>query len=123
VLQKHEEAHKEWSFTDLLLCLDGHPEQFCDECRLPQAVSFTHASHLPFPHHVDCFLSLQCSRLPSRTRKKPMPGLTSRLMRAVVLFNQVIEVFALPELTRSGKSSGGFQFTKGCADTPRFCRR
>lgn len=58
VLQKHEEAHKERSFAILLLCLDGHSEQFCNECRLPQAVSSAHTSYLPFPHHVDSFIPL-----------------------------------------------------------------
>jgi hypothetical protein len=61
VLQKHEEAHKEWSFAVLLLCLDSHSEQFCKKRHLSQTVSFAHASHLSFSHHVDCFISLQCS--------------------------------------------------------------
>ncbi len=61
VLQKHEEEHKERSFTVLLLCLEGHSEQFCNECRLSQAVSFDHSLHLPFPHPVSCFISLHCS--------------------------------------------------------------
>jgi hypothetical protein len=39
VLQKPEEEHKERSFAVLLLCLDGHAEQFCDKRRLSQAVS------------------------------------------------------------------------------------
>ena len=38
VLQKAEEEHKERSFAVLLLCLDGHSEQFCDKRCLAQAV-------------------------------------------------------------------------------------
>ena len=58
VLQKHEEANKGRSFVIFLLCLDGHSEQFCDESRLSQAVCFAHSLHLPFSHHVYCFISL-----------------------------------------------------------------
>ncbi|MBA2395345.1 MAG: hypothetical protein H0V70_21660 [Ktedonobacteraceae bacterium] len=58
VLQKQEEEHQEQSFAVLLLRLDGHSEQFCDECCLSQTVSFAHSLHLPFPHHVYCFISL-----------------------------------------------------------------
>lgn len=52
VLQKSEEGDKERSFTVLLLCLDGHSEEFCDECRLTQTISFAHSLHLPLPDHV-----------------------------------------------------------------------
>jgi hypothetical protein len=113
VLQKHEEEHKGQSFVVLLLCLDGHSEQFCNERRLPHAVSFVYSLHLSFSQRVQYLISLQCSRLPSRTRKKPMPGLTRRLIRSMVLFDQVVEIFALSELTRYGKSPFRFQFAEG----------
>jgi hypothetical protein len=58
VLQKCEEEYKGQSFAVLLLCLDGHSEPFCDECRLPQAVSFAHSLHLSFSHHVHYLISL-----------------------------------------------------------------
>jgi hypothetical protein len=87
VLQRYEEEYKEQSFAVLLLRLDDHSEPFCNEPCLAEALSFSHSLHLSFPHHVGCSISLECSRLLSRTRKKPKPGLTSRLMRAMVLLN------------------------------------
>jgi hypothetical protein len=41
VLQKQEEENEERSVTALLRRLDGHSKQFCDECCLSQAVSFS----------------------------------------------------------------------------------
>lgn len=38
--------------------------------------------------------------------KKPIPGLTSRLMRAVVLFDQVVEVLALLQFTAHHQRGG-----------------
>src|SRR5262245_37409568 len=61
LLQKHEEGHKGWGFTVLLLCLDGHSEQFRDEHRLSGAVSFVDSSHLSFPDHMHDLIALQCS--------------------------------------------------------------
>jgi len=99
VLQKHEEKTKERSFTILLLCLNGHSEQFCDELHLPQAISFAHSLRLSF-------LILFMTSYPWNVRqavskeKKPMPGLTRRLMRTMVLFDEIVEIFALSEFTR-----------------------
>lgn len=58
VLQKHEEDHQERSPAVLLLRLDGHSEQFCDERSLVQAVSSVHSLHLSFPDHVHHLISL-----------------------------------------------------------------
>ncbi len=41
--------------------------------------------------------------------KKPIPGLVSRLMRAVVLLDQVARVLDLPQFDRFWKDSNGFQ--------------
>jgi hypothetical protein len=67
VLQKPEEEHKERSFAVLPLCLDGHCEQFCEECRLPETVSFAHSLYLPFPFSND----LQLAR---KETSKEMPA-------------------------------------------------
>jgi len=61
VLQKLEEEKQEQNFTILLLCLDNYCEQFCDECRLSQAVSFPHSLHLSLPQHLDRFIPTQGS--------------------------------------------------------------
>jgi hypothetical protein len=41
-----------------LFSLGGHSKQAGDERDLPQDVSFFHATHLPFPHHVHDLVSL-----------------------------------------------------------------
>jgi hypothetical protein len=42
-----------------------------------------------------------------------MPGLTSRLMRAMVLFDEVVEVLALPQFTGIWHDLVCFQFPEG----------
>ena len=42
--------------------------------------------------------------------KKPIPNLTSRLMRAMILLGEVIEILPLPEFTRAWHDSFRFQF-------------
>jgi hypothetical protein len=41
-----------------LLSLDNHSKQAGDECHLFHAVSFFDTTDLPFPEHVDRFISL-----------------------------------------------------------------
>jgi len=120
--KNHGEEHKERSFAVPLLCLDGHSEQFCNECLLSQAVSFAHSLHLSFPHHVYCFISLQCS--PGRLeRKEAHSWFDQSFEKAVVLFNQVVEVFALPEFARLGEASFCLELAFELWGTPRFCQR
>src|SRR5258708_39760345 len=45
-----------------------------------------------------------------RSEKKPLPGFTRRLMRPMVLFNQVVQILALSEFTGSVKNSYCLQF-------------
>jgi len=42
--------------------------------------------------------------------KKPIPGFVSRLMRTMVLFDEIVKIFALPEFTRDGKNPCCLQF-------------
>ena len=42
-----------------------------------------------------------------------MPGLTRRLMRAMVLFDEVVEVLALPQFTGNWQDPLCFQFPEG----------
>lgn len=50
-------------------------------------------------------ISNPCSIRPAVSHeKKPNPGLTRRLMRAMILFNEVVEVFALPQFTTFWKN-------------------
>jgi hypothetical protein len=109
VLQKREEEHKERSFIVLLLSLDGHSEQLCDKRRLPQAVSFTHSLHLSFSHQRYSFISLQCS--PGRLeRKEAHSWFDQSFDESMVLFDKIVQIFALSEFTRDGKNPRGLQF-------------
>jgi hypothetical protein len=59
-------------------------------------------------------ISYPCKVLPAvSNEKKPIPGLTRRLMRAMVLFNQIIQVFDLPEFNPCRKSSTGLEIGNG----------
>ena len=91
VLQKIRE--KRWKGKSrLLLSLGGHSKQAGEECHLPQDVSFFHAMHLAFPDHVHDLISLQGS---PRTLegKEAHPRLDQPFDEAMILFNQVIQVF------------------------------
>ena len=75
-----------------MLGLGRHSKEAGDEGDLPSDVSFAHPSHLSFPDHVHDFISLQ--RSPCRfQRKEAHPGLDQPFDEAVVLFDDVVEVF------------------------------
>src|SRR5258708_12252448 len=44
--------------------------------------------------------------------KKPIPGLTSRLIKAMILFDQIVEILALPQLTPFWNGSLRLQLLK-----------
>ena len=52
----------------LLLSLGGHSKEAGDEGHLLQEVSFFHATHLPFPHHVHDLRAM--SRVPGGLKRK-----------------------------------------------------
>ncbi|GHO81333.1 hypothetical protein KSD_91040 [Ktedonobacter sp. SOSP1-85] len=109
MLQKHEETYKEQSIAVLLLWLDSHVEQFCNECCLAETVPFAHTLHLSFPYHVYGLISLQGS--PGRLeRKETHSWFDQSFEKTVVLFNQVVEVFALPKFARLGDASFCLKF-------------
>src|SRR5450432_1246418 len=68
--------------------------------------------HLSFPHHIHCLVSLQGP--PScLERKEAHPWFNQSFDETVVLFDQVIEIFALSEFARSGKVPSCFHFFEG----------
>jgi hypothetical protein len=95
-----------------LLGLGGHSKEAGDEGDLPAAVSFAHPSDLFLANHVHHLVSLQ--RSPYRfNRKEPQPRFDQPFDETVVLLDQVIEVFDLPEFDLLGKSFSSFEFCNG----------
>ncbi len=121
VLQKHKEEYKEQSFVVLLLCLDSRSEQFCDKRRLSPGVSFVSSLNLPLPDHIHHFISSQCS--PSRLeRKEAHAWFDQSFEKAMILFHQIVEIFALSKFTRYSKNLCCLQFRLCCkkkADLPK----
>jgi hypothetical protein len=84
-------------------------EQFCDERRLSQAVSFASSLNLPLPDHIHHFISSQCS--PSRLeRKEAHAWFDQSFEKAMILFHQIVEIFALSKFTRYCKNLCCLQF-------------
>jgi hypothetical protein len=79
----------------VLLSLGDHSKEGGDECHLTPDVSFLHALDLPLPHHIHPFVSPECS--PGRfKREEAKSWLDEPFDEAMVLLDQVVEVFALP---------------------------
>ena len=90
-----------------LLSLGRHSKQAGDEGDLPVDVSFAHPSDLSLANHVHDLIPLQCS--PCRFHgKEAHPGLDQPLDEAVVLLDQVIQVFDLPQFDLLGKDPSSF---------------
>jgi hypothetical protein len=77
----------------------------------------------PVSYHLVCLRYISdptsaCSSLHTPARvchavsdeKKPIPSLTSRFMCAMILFDEVVEVFTLPQFTRVWQNPFRFQF-------------
>ena len=66
------------------------------------------------------FISPAWVRHAVSNEKKPIPSLTNRLMRAVILFDEVVEVLALPQFTRIWHDPFRFELAFTLSDRPRF---
>jgi hypothetical protein len=96
----------------LLFSLGGYSKQAGDEGDLILAVSLPHPSDLSLPDHVHDLVSLQ--RSPCRFHgKEAHPWLGQSFDKAVILLDQVIQVFDLPEFYLLGKGSSGFEVGNG----------
>src|SRR3981189_2555795 len=90
-------------FLTFLLMLDSHSEEFCDERCLSCTVPFLCSLHLSLWHPLWSVISLQCS--PSRLeRKEAHPRFYQSFDKAMVLFDQIIEIFVLSEFTSLRKN-------------------
>src|SRR6185437_12910906 len=74
-------------------------------CRLsPLPTPFT------CPFRIMCITSYPCNvRHAVSKEKKPIPGLMSRLMRAMILFDQIAPVLHLPQFHVMRQDSSGFE--------------
>jgi hypothetical protein len=83
-----------------LFSLGTDSKQFSDEGRLASSISFTHFSHVSFPEQIHDFISLKCS--PCRLeRKESQPWLHQSFDEAMVLFDQIVQILALPQFASS----------------------
>jgi hypothetical protein len=80
------------------LNLGGSSQQAGDEPDLSENISFLHPLHLSFPHEVDDFISLEGSPRPLK-RKEAHPRLDESFEKAMILFDHIGEILALPQLT------------------------
>jgi hypothetical protein len=95
-----------------LLGLGGHSKEASDEGDLPTAVSFAHPSDLSLANHVHDLIPLE--RSPCRfNRKKAHPWFDQPFDEAMVLLDQGIQVFDLPQFDRCWKRSAGFELCNG----------
>jgi len=68
------------------------------------AISFFYATHLSFPEHIHRFISLQGSPC-GLERKVAHPELDEPFDEAMILLDQVVEVFTLSQFARSWHDS------------------
>lgn len=66
------------------------------------------------PFLILCIISYPCHVFHAvSNEKKPIPGFTRRLMRAMILFDQIMEILTLPQFASDWKSPCFFQFAEG----------
>jgi len=88
-----------------LFSLGRHSKQAGNEGDLLADVSFAHSSDLSLTNHVHDLVSLE--RSPCCLKgKEAHPGLDQPFDEAMVLLDQVVEVFDLPEFYGLGEYSG-----------------
>ena len=91
VLQKSERNAGDVKSHVPLFNLDSYSKQAGDECHLLHAVSFFYATDLPFPEHIDRFISLQGAPR-GLERKEAHSELDKSFDEAMILLNEVVEV-------------------------------
>jgi len=78
-----------------LFSLVSHSKQTGDECYLLYVISFFYTVYLTFPEHIHHFISLQGSPR-SLERKEAHPELDEPFDEAMILLDEVVEIFTLP---------------------------
>jgi len=107
-----------------------HRPQLRDECDLPFHITFCHALQLSFAYHVHHLESLSCSPCCLK-REKAHPWLRQAFDKPMILFDQIVEIFDLPQFAVFGDVSLRFEFCecfgRGCVfvhvDHPWFVGR
>jgi hypothetical protein len=85
-----------------LLRLGNQFEQAGNEGNLSRDVPLFHPMHLSLPKHIYALISLE--RVPcGLERKEAHSWFDQPFDEPVILFDKIVEVFALPQFTRSGK--------------------
>ena len=70
---------------------DRQVEQLVDELNLAPNLCPVHPPNLPLPHHVDRFITLDCS--PRRLKlSKSLPGIHAPFERSMILLDDVVQV-------------------------------
>ncbi len=77
------------------LRLGSHFKQSADECHLTYEVGFIYPSHVPLPHHVHHFISLQGSPC-ALEGKEASPRFDESFDEPMVVFDQIVEIFHVP---------------------------
>ncbi len=111
VLQKLAEEHNGQG-SPFLLGLGRHSKEAGDEGDLPGDVSLIQPLHLSLPDHVHDLVPLE--RPPCRFQgKEAHPRLDQPFDKTMVLLDEVVEVFDLPQFDPLGKESRGFELGNG----------
>jgi len=88
------------------------PKSLATKATWASHISLFHPLYLPFPQHVHDLEALEC--LPCRLeREKAHPGLGQPFDETVVLFDEIVEVFHLPQFHVLRQHSSGFELTNG----------
>ncbi len=105
----HSKDYNERGRSLFLLSLGRHSKQAGDKDDLILDVSLLHTVYLPLAKHVHHLVALQGSPRCLKG-KEAHPWLDQTFDKPVVLLDEVIEIFDLPQLDRDGKRSAGFEF-------------
>ena len=92
--------------------LGSHSKQAGGKDNLPHDVPFCDTAHLPFPHHIHGLVALQGSPR-ALEGKEAHPWFDEPLDKAMVLLDQVVEVFDLSEFDLLGKDPSRFEVSNG----------
>ncbi len=92
--------------------LGGDTKQVIDQLDLGENVALFRSFHLPFFDHVHRLIACQCA-LRRIKGKEPQARPGAAFDEAVVLLDQIVEVFELPQLTRWRELLVGFERVHG----------
>jgi hypothetical protein len=95
-----------------LLSLYNHSKQVSDQDNLASHIPFLHSLHFSFSNHIHDLKSLQ--GLPRRLEgEKTHPRFRQAFDEPVILFDQVVEVFHLPQFHVLRQRSSSFELSNG----------